>query len=341
MLRVTGALTKILAWRSERLLLASWLAALALFVLALFVRLGLGPLHGANPALTFYPAILLAAVLFGWQQGLAVLALSVGIGSYLFVPPGRELLPVAWTIVGGFNIAIIAGLQHLAQELAAANERQRILFQELQHRVANTLQSVIGTFEVVRKRMDSSPAEAARLLESASARFNAAAEVHRRLNDPALFERGLDPILQDAVATAVDRATIHMRFAIEPLCLTFDQMSTITLLVIEAANNAQKHVFRHGRGSVLEVSLKSAERGRAVLSVRDDGPGLVMTPAAASDAGGLGLRILEGLARQIEGRLQLRFDRGTEIRVEFPLHAHAQSPLRAGAEGEFHRGRPE
>ena len=46
------------------------------------------------------------------------------------------------------------------------------------------------------------------------------------------------------------------------------------------------------------------------------------------DTGGLGLRILEGLARQIEGRLQLRFDRGTEIRVEFPLKARAAEVLR-------------
>lgn len=315
--RTTRRLTNLLAWRAKQPVLARWLVALALLGAALAVRMNLGPLEGANPALTFYPAILLAAVLLGWQQAAAVLVGAVAIGGYLFVPAGKELLPVAWLVVGGFNIAIIAGLQHLAQELTGANERQRILFQELQHRVANTLQSVIGTFEVVRKRIPSCPAEAAAMLESASARIAAAADVHRRLNDPALFQRDLDGILRDAVATVVDRRIVQPHFDVEPLSLTFDQMSTITMLVIEAANNAQKHVFQHGRGSMLAVSLRARGDGRAVLTVKDDGPG--RTAAEAASGRGLGLGILEGLVRQLDGTLHVVAGPGTEIAVEFPL----------------------
>jgi cysteine sulfinate desulfinase/cysteine desulfurase-like protein len=64
--------------------------------------------------------------------------------------------------VGTLNIAIIIALKALTQELAEANERQKVLFQELQHRVADTLQSTIGKLEIVRRRMISSPAEAAK-----------------------------------------------------------------------------------------------------------------------------------------------------------------------------------
>lgn len=314
---MTRRLTNLLAWRAKQPVFPRWLAALALLGAAIAVRMNVGPLEGANPALTFYPAILLAAVLLGWQQATAVLAGAVAIGGYLFVPPGKELLPVAWLVVGGFNIAIITGLQHLAQELTAANERQRILFQELQHRVANTLQSVTGTFEVVRKRMASSPGEAAAMLETASARLAAAADVHRRLHDPALFQRDLEEILRDAVATVVDHRIVQPQFDVEPLRLGFDQMSTITMLVIEAANNAQKHVFQHGRGSMLAVSLKARGNSRAVLTVKDDGPGRAAAEAASGR--GLGLRILEGLARQLDGTLHVAFDSGTEIAVEFAV----------------------
>ena len=34
------------------------------------------------------------------------------------------------------------------RQLAEANERQRVLFQELQHRVANTLHSMAATIEI-------------------------------------------------------------------------------------------------------------------------------------------------------------------------------------------------
>lgn len=324
---VRDRLIALLAWRLRQPVYMRWLAAMALFSAAMVVRLGLGPLHGANPALTFYPAILITTVLLGWVQAVAILALSVALGVHWFVRPGMYLQPVAWTVVGGLNIAIIAGLQHLAQQLAAANERQAVLFRELQHRVANTLQSVVGTFELARLRVESAPQEAARLLNDASARIAAATDVHRRLHDPALFERGLEPILRDAVAAVVDRRSVRLHLDIAPLDLTFDQMSTITMLVIEAANNAQKHVFRHGRGANLTISLHAEGAALAVLIVQDDGPGRVATEARSSE-GGLGLGILQGLAKQIGATVRVRSDRGTEIAVAFHLRHPVPGSMR-------------
>ena len=78
-----------------------------------------------------------------------------------------------------------------------ANERQRVLFQELQHRVANTLQSVSGTLEIARRKIDTEPAVGQRILEDAVRRISASADVHRRLNDPTLFEQGLLSILRE------------------------------------------------------------------------------------------------------------------------------------------------
>jgi hypothetical protein len=85
------------------------------------------------------------SLIFGWAEAVTVLALSIISGLLLFLPRDMYLVPVGWTFVGGFSIAVIALLRNLAQQLAAVNERQRLLFRELQHRVANSLQSVIGT----------------------------------------------------------------------------------------------------------------------------------------------------------------------------------------------------
>lgn len=326
--QTTQRLTDLLAWRAKQPALVRWLFAAALLAVALLLRALLGPLHGANPALVFYPSILLAAVLLGWQEATAVLLAAVAVGSFRFVPPGRQLLPLGWLLVGGLNIGIIARLQRLAQELTAANERQRILFQELQHRVANTLQSVTGTFEIAQTRMQSSPTEAAALLANAATRITAAAEVHRRLHDPALFQRGLEEILRDAVAAAVDRRTVEPSIRVEPLALSFDQMSALTMLVIEAANNAQKHVFQHGLGSMLEVSLTACSDGWALLTVRDDGPGWGAVADVPATGGGLGMRILEGLARQLSGTLHIGSGPGRELSVEFPLRQPRRRSLR-------------
>ena len=53
-----------------------WLAAFALFGVALAARFSLGLFYGGIPSLAFYPVILIVAVLFGWKEALAVLVHS-------------------------------------------------------------------------------------------------------------------------------------------------------------------------------------------------------------------------------------------------------------------------
>ncbi len=312
------------AWRSRQPASVRWGGAIFLFGIALSARFGLGGLNGANPGLTFYPAMLLASVFLGWKEALLVLGLSVSVGAYLFLRPDMYLLPVGWTVVGGLSIAIIAALTAAAEELAAANERQRVLFQEVQHRVANTLHAVVGTLEIARRR---SPTEAAKFLDEAAQRFAASAEVHRRLSDPKLFRREAGSVLQDAVLTVVDQNATTLTFDIEELDLTYDQMSTITMLVIEMANNAQKHVFQHGRGSSFSVSLKATVGRRAMLRICDDGPGIWYSSDAGSTEQTLGFKIIRGLVNELGGTFSVTSMNGTEIVMEFPIVGRASGAL--------------
>jgi two-component sensor histidine kinase len=149
--------------------------------------------------------------------------------------------------------------------------------------------------------------------------MTASADVHRRLNDPDLFRRGMDAILRDAVTTVVDRGEVHVGFNVNELNLTFDQMSAITMLVIEAANNSQKHVFQHGLGSHLTVALEPLSDHRGLLTVRDDGPGSGIVVDAGPTEQRLGMHIVQGLVAQLHGTLRIQWNAGTEIAVEFPL----------------------
>jgi two-component sensor histidine kinase len=316
---LTERVAGVLAWRSNQPAIIRCLQAIGLFILALLLRIALGDLHGATVGLAFYPSILLIAALIGWQEALLVLGLSVAAGVYLFLPDKMYLQPIGWVVVGGLNIAIIAVLKKVARELIVANERQQLLFQELQHRVANTLQSVVGTLEGARRRVETAPEEAARRLDDAIQRIAASADVHRRLNDPTLFVRELGSILRDAVSSVIDRHRVALTFDIAPLDLSFDQMSNITMLVTEVANNAQKHVFQFGFGTHFAVALKAVSPDRAMLVVRDDGPGIA-GPSGREDVDSrLGFKVIRALTRQLDGRLTITPGQGTEIVVEFPF----------------------
>jgi two-component sensor histidine kinase len=284
----------------------------------------LGQVPGGGLYLTFYPALLIATIFLGWQEAAFVLVLSLAAGWFFFLPRDMTMFLAGAGVVGTSNIVIIIALKALAQQLAEANERQRLLFQELQHRVANTLQSTAATLERIKRT--SNPVESANLLNQAIERMFVSAEIHRRLHDPTLFDGGLEPILREIVATVIDRERVIVNWKIEKIDLSLDQMSVLAMLVMEIANNSAKHVFQRDLGSHFEVELRAFPGRRAMLKVSDDGPGIEedaekhpaqpgMSPLAARR---LGTQILKGLTDQINGTLTIAHDRGTTVRVDFP-----------------------
>jgi two-component sensor histidine kinase len=320
--------TRIFAWRLRQPSLIRWLEAAALFGVALAIRSSLGSFDEAARFLTFYPAILVASVLLGWQEAVFVLVLSLAAGWYFFLPPGPSLLPLGWALVGGLNIAIIAALKSLAQQLAEANDRQRVLFEELQHRVANTLQISAGKLETIRRRLNSSPGECADILDEAIRRFSGSAEMHRRLHDPGLFNNGLEAMLREVVMTTIDRASVRLDLHVEELDLSLDQKSVIAILAMEVANNSAKHVFGQKLGSRLEVALLALPGHRAILKIRDDGPGAMDAVDLAPSKQKLGVRILQGLADQLHGTLVTELDQGMKVTVNFPTSRHSRGNQR-------------
>lgn len=310
-------MTRILGWRRLPTLIR-WLAAFVIFGIALALRFTFGPLHEAARFLIFYPAIIIAAVLLGWKEAIFVLVLSLSVGWYFFLPPGMLLLIVGWALVGSMNIAIITALKTMTEQLAEANERQKLLFQELQHRVANTLQSAVGKLEIIKNRMRSNPTEATNMMDEAIERMSATADMHHQLHDPILFEKGLESMLREVVATVIDQCSVSLNLNVGELDLSLDQKSVIAMLVIEVANNSAKHVFRRNLGSLFEVSLLALPGHRAMLRIRDNGPGTTDSGETAATRGRLGMRILQGLADQIHGTLNVGIHRGMEVTVDFP-----------------------
>jgi two-component sensor histidine kinase len=205
------------------------------------------------------------------------------------------------------------------QQPTEANECQRVLFQELQHRVANTLHSTVCTLEIARSKIYSAPAEADNMLEQTIRRISLSADMHRCLNSPALLDRGFSSILSDAVATVIDSHSTCVSFEVDELDLSFDQISVITMIVIEIANNAQKHVFGRNLGWHFVVALRAVSDNHAALSVKDDGPGWSIDDTVYAGRT-LGLSVLQGLADQLHGTLHIESQIGTETSVVFPLY---------------------
>lgn len=316
-----GWVLGLLAWRSGQPWLVRWLEASALFGAAFALRYALGWSGGAIPFLTFYPAILVAALLLGWQEAVFLMVLSIAAAWYVFLPPEMDFLPIGWALAATFNIAIISALKILALDLAESNERQRILFQELQHRVANTLQATIARLHILKHTLETDPMETAGVLDNAIRQMSASANIHRRLHDPTLFSGGPERMLRDVVGSVMHGTAVQATFQVEELDLSLDQLSIIAMLVIELTNNAMKHVFQPHLGAHLQVKLVALPGQRAMLAIKDDGPGTKTFSNSTPSGRNLGMQIIQGLAEQIEGSFTMKHDQGTEVVVVFPAHA--------------------
>jgi signal transduction histidine kinase len=97
--------------------------------------------------------------------------------------------------------------------------------------------------------------------------------------------------------------------------------TSIEAILFRAAREALQNVRKHAHASHAEVCVEVTDR-TAVLTVVDDGVGFEAEPVlAGGGAGHFGLRMMQDLAAEADGRV--RFDsvpnRGTRVRLEVPL----------------------
>ena len=300
-----------------------WAVALLIFGLALAARLVLVGHASGLPFITFFPAIVLTTLICGWPQAVAVLLLACVSAAFLLPPPSwyggngpahATISLVLFSVVCAFEITIVAALAEAVRVNYRLAAHEKMMFLELQHRVANTLQFIASMLTLARQDI-ATPEQADTVLEQGAARITAIGQLHRRMYEAAHDDRGFVPLLQDILAELFQGQAVAVHIDAAQARLPLSKMTPLVLLVTEAATNSAKHAFRQGAGGTFSVLLLPSGRQTLRLAVSDDGPG--MAPNAGSPTS-LGLRIMRGLAAQLGGELVVESRRGTCVSVEFP-----------------------
>jgi len=206
---------------------------------------------------------------------------------------------------------------------ALVEERDRLLV-ELNHRVKNNLQLVSGLLAIQAARGgDSGTAE---LFEQARQRIGAIAQVHASLYQSrrvgtlefAAYLRDLCGALADSFVDDGRNRRVGLEVDAQPLWLEADRAMPLGLILNELVTNALKHGRREaGTASMVLVGLRPLDGGGAWrLEVTNDGP------APAEDAGparvGLGMQLVEGFARQLQGTVAVERAPRFRVWVDFP-----------------------
>jgi two-component sensor histidine kinase len=304
--------------------------ALGIFLIAFLVRLALGDTLKIAPFITLFPAIVLAALVSGVRAGILVTVLSGATAWYWFVAPiGSVWLPwpdgyilmIFFVTTASILLYIIRTLNLAVDQLWEERDRTATLFKELQHRVANNLQFVSSLLNWQRRTAISDPANSARALDIAQNRLELMGRIHRRLYDPEAIHMPLGKYFEglcQEILEASGAKNVVCLVEVPPVTFDINRLMALSLLLNEAITNSVKHGFNgRERGTVfVRLDLDIAEH--YVLTIKDNGNGLV---SDATELEGLGSNIMRSLAAQLRGEITFIAEGGMLTRVVFPAAA--------------------
>jgi two-component sensor histidine kinase len=223
------------------------------------------------PFITYFPAVVLAALMLGWRWA-ALVALGSGlVANRLFtVEPLLDISALDAALIGLFALSsaaliwIGATARRLVREIEAAKAREELVNQELMHRVKNML-ATVNAMAVLTAR-HSGPGEFAQA-------FSGRMRALDKATDLLATGRDLHCEVERLVEGAIEPFRAKANFAVQgPRCeLPRDACVPLSLALHELCTNAAKHGALTVPDGRVVLNWECSEDGTLMLDWREEG----------------------------------------------------------------------
>lgn len=206
---------------------------------------------------------------------------------------------------------LLLSIQDVTEARASASEKdalirdKAVLVQEMQHRIANSLQIIASVLMQGVRKVGSD--ESRNHLRDAHQRIMSVAAVQRQLTSSSLGDvelRGYFTDLCRSIGDSMirDHDQLALIVTVDDSIATSGKAVSLGLIVTELVINALKHAFPNDRDGQIAVDYRAQGKGW-ILTVCDDGVGM---PADTEDAKpGLGTGIIKALASQLGAIIEM------------------------------------
>jgi two-component sensor histidine kinase len=193
-----------------------------------------------------------------------------------------------------------------ADSLKRLNETKSTLLREMAHAVANDFASIAALITVRSNTIDDARAKA--VLDEAVEQIRVMGQVHSRLRtgdrNVSLDSRAFLENLCDELKSSLARGRhISIQCEADDLPLSPHQATSVGLVVNELVTNAIKHAFPGDRRGRIRVCFEAGKDDQLQICVQDDGVGFANP---LHNNGGLGQELVNGLARELDGDLEIK-----------------------------------
>jgi PAS domain S-box-containing protein len=210
-------------------------------------------------------------------------------------------------------------LTESVREKAKLLGQRSVLLHEVNHRAKNSIAMAVSMLRLQMARQGNPGVSEA--LENAIQRLDHLSRIHELLyrqdsNDVQSVDMAgylTEVCLNFAHLRNPEDHRIELTSDADDITLDVDRAINVALIAGEAITNALKHAFPDKRRGAVRVGLHH-EGDAVLLSIEDNGVGL----PATRRAGSMGMRLIEGMARSLNGTLTVGGNRGTRIAARFP-----------------------
>ncbi|QHS62881.1 tetratricopeptide repeat-containing sensor histidine kinase [Chitinophaga agri] len=196
------------------------------------------------------------------------------------------------------------------------------LLKEVHHRVKNNLHTVISLLDLQAEFLKD---DALKAIENSQHRIYAMSLIHQKLYDaenPNIIDlSSYIPELVSYLRSSFDMDTsVSYQLHIAPLVVDISVAIPLGLIINEAVSNSNKYAFPpESTHNIISISVSQTDEDIQV-NIADNGIGMTVNKDA-SRADSLGLKLIQGLCRDLNAAYDIKSDNGVHISIRFPLHA--------------------
>ena len=194
------------------------------------------------------------------------------------------------------------------------------LLKEIHHRVKNNLQLISGILELQAVQFNDKNVKT--MMEEGQSRVRSMALIHQQLYqsddlEKIDFKEYLNKLTNDiSIAFNDPEKEIEFQIKVEHFTLDINTAVPLGLIVNELIANAYKHAFKGRKKGCITIDLTPTKNEEIQLWINDDGIGLPKDFDPHSKKT-LGLRLVQGLTRQLDGEYYFESKGGTKFVLQF------------------------
>ncbi|MBX7075713.1 MAG: sensor histidine kinase [Methanobacteriaceae archaeon] len=193
-----------------------------------------------------------------------------------------------------------------------------MLLSEIHHRVKNNMQIISSLLMIQSHRIQDEKFK--EVIKESQQRIKTMALVHEKLYENRDFSKinindYINSLIDDISNSYILEGKINIKTDIDNKVFDLDTLVPLGLIINELITNALKYAFKNRENGNIFIKFNETEKDYFVLTVRDDGVGLI--EEKKPEDMGIGSELIKSLTAQLEGTYDIEDNNGVIVTITF------------------------